>query len=105
MPAYNEAGTLREIVDTVVRAPIALSRELIIVGGTSRDATPDVLRQVATERPEEASVFSHSANRGKGATDQTGIAHPTAHLILIRGVDLEYDPRDSLRLLEAICED
>jgi glycosyltransferase involved in cell wall biosynthesis len=105
MPVYNEAGTLREIVDRVLKAPIAVMRELVIVDDASKDATAEILKQIATERPEEVRVFSHPANRGKGAAIRTGIAQAKGQLLLIQDADLEYDPRDYALLLEPILED
>jgi glycosyltransferase involved in cell wall biosynthesis len=105
MPVYNEAGTLREIVDRVMKAPIPLMRELIIVDDASKDATGELLRQIAAERPEGVRVFSHSTNRGKGAAIRTGIAEAKGHVIVIQDADLEYDPRDYPLLLEPILED
>jgi glycosyltransferase involved in cell wall biosynthesis len=105
MPVYNEAGTLREIVDRVMRAPVALQRELIIIDDASTDATARVLEQIAAEHPEEVRVFSHSTNRGKGAAIRTGAAEAKGSLILIQDADLEYDPRDYPLLLEPILED
>jgi glycosyltransferase involved in cell wall biosynthesis len=104
MPVYNEAGTLREIVDRVMKAPVAIQRELVIVDDASTDATARVLEQIAAERPEEVRVFSHAANRGKGAAIRTGTAQARGSLILIQDADLEYDPRDYPLLLEPILE-
>ena len=105
IPVYNEAGTLREIVDRVMKVTIVPTREVIIVDDASRDATPEVLGQIAAEHPEEVRVFSHPANRGKGAAIRTGIEQANGQLILIQDADLEYDPRDYPLLLEPILED
>ena len=105
MPVYNEAGTLREIVDRVMKSPIPLARELIIVDDASRDATPHVLEQIAAERSDDVRVFTHPANRGKGAAIRTGIAQAKGQILLIQDADLEYDPRDYPLLLEPILED
>jgi glycosyltransferase involved in cell wall biosynthesis len=105
MPVYNEAGTLREIVDRVMKSPIPLTRELIIVDDASRDETPHVLEQIVAERGDDVRVFTHPANRGKGAAIRTGIAQAKGQILLIQDADLEYDPRDYPLLLEPILED
>ena len=105
IPVYNEANTLREIVDRVMKSSIPIARELIVVDDASNDATPEVLKQIAAEHGDEIRTLSHPANRGKGAAIRSGIAHAKGQIILIQDADLEYDPRDYPLLLEPILED
>ena len=105
MPIYNEARTLSEIVERVRRAPTGLPRELIMVDDASRDETPEILRKLAAEHPDEIRVFTHATNQGKGAALRTGLSHLRGQITLIQDADLEYDPRDYPLLLEPILED
>ena len=103
MPVYNEARTISEMVARVRRAPIDLTRELIVVDDASTDATREALQKITADHGDEVRVFTHEANRGKGAA--TGIAHARGEIIMIQDADLEYDPRDYPLLLEPILED
>jgi glycosyltransferase involved in cell wall biosynthesis len=105
MPAYNEAGTIGEMVERVRRAPINQPHELIIVDDASTDATGEALRKIAAGHPDQITVVSHPENRGKGAAIRSGIAHARGQIVLIQDADLEYDPRDYPILLEPILED
>jgi glycosyltransferase involved in cell wall biosynthesis len=105
MPVYNEARTISEMVARVRRAPIDLTRELIVVDDASTDATREALQKITADHGDEVRVFTHEANRGKGAAIRTGIAHARGDIVLIQDADLEYDPRDYPLLLEPILED
>jgi glycosyltransferase involved in cell wall biosynthesis len=71
IPCYNEAKTIRTIVDRVRAAPVA-EKEIIIVDDCSRDGTRDLLRtQIA---PLVDRIIYHEVNQGKGAALRTGFA-------------------------------
>jgi glycosyltransferase involved in cell wall biosynthesis len=104
IPVYNEAATIGEIIERVRRAPIDLTRELIVVDDGSTDATREVLEKIVADRPDDVQVHSRTVNGGKGAAIRTGISHARGQIILIQDADLEYDPRDYPILLEPILE-
>lgn len=100
IPAYNEAGTIEEIVRRVKAAATDMEKEIIVVDDGSTDGTRELLA-----RMEEIVVVLHAANRGKGGAIKTGLQRATGDIILFQDADLEYDPADYPRLLAPIRAD
>lgn len=119
MPVFNERVTIEEIVKRVFavdltvqvrganggpQTEMTLEREIVIVDDGSTDGTRDILHEwQAQARPDIRIVF-HEQNGGKGAALRTGFEHATGDILIIQDADLEYDPRDYVRLLAPLLE-
>ncbi|MBI1884087.1 MAG: glycosyltransferase family 2 protein [Chlamydiae bacterium] len=99
MPVYNEASTLREIVEQVSR--VNLDKEIILVDDGSTDETPQILKDIQKEYP-QLIVRHHDKNRGKGSAVRTGLTEATGDYAVIQDADLEYDPQEYHKLLEPV---
>lgn len=106
MPVYNERATLSEIVRRVQNVPLDL--EIIIVDNVSTDGTREDLQAlIASGEAGEADshhpirVAFQSENRGKGSSVRRALGLARAPWVIVQDADLEYDPRDYLRLFEA----
>ena len=101
IPCYNEAKTIRALVDRVRAAP-GPAREIIIVDDGSRDGTRDVLRtQIA---PLVERIIFHETNQGKGAALRTGFGAATGDIVIPQDADLEYDPQEYPKLIQPIID-
>ncbi len=119
MPVYNEQATLVEIVNRVrtvdltidrdgtnqlLQGPLVLEREIVIVDDGSTDGTREILNQLRAENAPDLRIIYHERNGGKGAALRTGFEQSTGDIIVIQDADLEYDPRDFVKLLEPLLE-
>lgn len=102
MPVYNERNTIKESIEQVLKIPLELERELIIVDDGSTDGTREILQQMAQMYNDTIYLLLHECNLGKGKAVRTGIANASGDFIVIQDADLEYDPKDYPVLLEPI---
>jgi glycosyltransferase involved in cell wall biosynthesis len=108
--------------------------QVIVVDDSSRDATPEVLAAFAAERgialaPASPSAprsraapaaavrgagrhggiewlfLRHDRNGGKGAAVRSALAHAGCELSVIHDADLEYHPRDLVRMVKVFVEE
>ena len=102
IPCYNEESTLADIIEEVlkIRSP-ELDLELVIVDDCSKDSSRAVAESLAAQHPEVKLCF-HEKNRGKGAALKTGFLAATGDYVGIQDADMEYDPRDYLKMLRPL---
>ena len=97
IPAYNEEKTIEAIIGQVNNLPI--EKEIIVVNDCSKDRTASILRLLSFNN---LKIIHHASRRGKGAAVRTGLENAVGEFVIIQDADLEYDPNDYLKLLEAI---
>jgi glycosyltransferase involved in cell wall biosynthesis len=100
MPVYNERATLRAAVERVVKTPLPIPSELLVVDDGSTDGGLETISDLA--EPDRVRLVRRRHNRGKGAAIRTGIQAAGGDLLTIFDADLEYDPADVERLLRPI---
>jgi glycosyltransferase involved in cell wall biosynthesis len=95
IPAYNEAGTIAEIVGRLrAQEGPDLSFEIIVVDDGSTDDTA----AAASALVPPVTLLRHPQNRGKGAAIRSAMARMTGEAVVVQDADLEYDPADLRRI-------
>lgn len=100
IPVYNERLTIQEIIRRVRAVPIP--KEIVVVDDQSTDGTREQLEQMRGDA--DLKIFYHKQNQGKGAALRTAFKHCTGDVVVIQDADLEYDPREYLRLIQPIVD-
>ena len=103
VPVYNEAGTVRQVIDRLLQIPLPLPREIIVVNDGSTDGTRQVLDGVP---PVDGvlSIVHAAANGGKGSAIRIGLRHARGTIIAIQDADLELDPVQLADLVQPILD-
>jgi glycosyltransferase involved in cell wall biosynthesis len=114
VPVYNEqylvAESLRRL-EVLATSPHLDRVEVIVVDDCSKDGTPEVLRAFEAEhgvRPDPVITWRflrHERNGGKGQAIRTALAHASCELAVIHDADLEYHPRDLLRIVAVFVDE
>lgn len=113
IPVYNEVRTLAELLKRVVA--VDFPKEIVIVDDCSTDGSREWLEVLASKgmaalegaTPKNANAFSvkfQPKNQGKGAALRRGFQEATGELVVIQDADLEYDPRDIVRVIKPILD-
>ncbi len=100
IPAYNEADSIRDLVEEVKSALIGagVAFEIIVVDDGSTDGTAAALVG------QEVAILTHPENKGYGASLKTGIRVAKGDIIVITDADGTYPPSYIPGLVKAVEE-
>ena len=100
IPAYNEAPTVKELIKQVKNLNLKkIQKEIIVVDDASTDGTKTIIQAQTGVK----TVYLTN-NQGKGAAVRAGLTKATGDYVIIQDADLEYDPRDILKLIKPVLD-
>lgn len=99
IPVYNEERTIEKLISRVSKVKIPeVSLEFVVINDGSSDGTLEVLRKL--EKKYKLKIVSYKKNGGKTWAIRKGIKEASGDVIVIQDGDLEYDPKDFVKMIE-----
>ena len=101
IPVFNEANTILKILKKIKKIK-KINKEIIIINDGSTDDTKKIIEKKCKGLFNK--LISYKNNRGKGYACRKGLKTVTGKIVIIQDADLEYDPKDYLKLLNPILK-
>jgi len=106
IPVYNEAATIKQVLQRVCEVKLIhnIKKEIIVVNDGSTDQSEKNIKEFINNSSEQIVYVSNSTNKGKGASIKEGIKKITGEFMIIQDADLEYNPEEINILLGPVIE-
>lgn len=100
VPAYNEEGNLKVLLESIKKTLKDYTYEVIFVNDGSTDKTSLVLNKLYESNSDIVKVINFSRNFGKDAAIYAGCTYASAELTCIIDADMEQDPKYIMDMLD-----
>jgi glycosyltransferase involved in cell wall biosynthesis len=103
VPVYNEARTVRQVIERLLEIPLPVPREILVINDGSTDGTREVLDGIAS-LPGVLTIVHAHVNGGKGSAVRIGLDRARGTIMAIQDADLELDPMQIASLVQPIVD-
>ena len=102
IPVFNEKNTIKQIIKKINLLK-NIEKQIILVDDGSSDGTTGIIKNELVSQLDK--VIFHQKNLGKGAAIISAKKFVKGDVVIIQDADLEYDPRDYIKILKAISKE
>ena len=102
IPIFNEKDTILELLNRIKKVGLKKEYEILMIDDGSTDGTREILEKIKNEK--NYKVIFKEKNSGKGESLKLGFKKAVGEYVIVQDADLEYDPKDYLKLLEEILK-
>lgn len=102
IPVYNEAKTIKSVLNLVLKSRLSIKKEIIIINDGSTDNTQEIVDKFIQNNHKTNIRLLNKKNEGKGSAVKLGIMKATGQIIIIQDADLEYNPDDYEKCIQPI---
>ncbi len=97
IPCYNEKKTIIEIINQIKKLK-RIKKQIILIDDGSNDGTKQLIKTKLQNKVDK--IIFHKFNKGKGAAIISSIKYIKGNLVIIQDADLEYNPKDYVKLIK-----
>ncbi len=102
IPVFNEKNTIKQIIKKISLQE-NIEKQIILVDDGSNDGTTEIIKNDLVSQIDR--VIFHEKNLGKGAAIISAKKFVKGDVVIIQDADLEYDPKDYIKILKVISEE
>lgn len=97
IPCFNEKKTIIRIINQIKNLK-RIKKQIILVDDGSNDGTQQLIKTKLQKKVDK--IIFHKFNKGKGAAIISSIKYIKGDLVIIQDADLEYNPKDYVKLIK-----
>ena len=101
VPVFNEKKYVKILLNKLIGLK-EINKQIIIVDDGSYDGTTDIIKNNFIKSKFVDKIIFHKKNLGKGSAIKSAQKYVKGNYVAIQDADLEYDPRDLIKLYKFI---
>ena len=101
IPVYNEKKYIKTLLNKVIELK-GVKIQIIVVDDGSKDGSTQILKNEFGNNKKINKIIFHQKNSGKGSAIKSAQNHIKGKYVIIQDADLEYDPRDIIKIYKFI---